>query len=195
VEDDSLVSSRPLQVEVAYVNEPPGSNVDATMPLVSDIDVGVYMRPQRGGQVLIGSVEPECDQLHFLEQADDLKPELTDEWTNLVYRAGLRMPTLQVPNTAAGLTALYDATPDWMPIYDRTALGGLYQMRGTSGNQFKNAPVVGRILSRLVEGCENGHGHDAAPLQLALPNTSESLDLGAFSRLRKGAVSSGTVLG
>jgi len=195
VADDSNISSRPLKVEVAYVREPPGSIMDKTFPVVVDLDVGVYMRPQQGGQLLIGSVEPECDELEFLSAPEDLKEGLTDEWTNLVYRAALRLPGLQVPNTAAGLAALYDTTPDWVPIYDRSALGGFYSMRGTSGNQFKNAPVVGRICAHLVDGCENGYSHDAEPFKLPLTYTSGVLDLGLFSRLRSLEDTSGSVLG
>jgi hypothetical protein len=29
-------------------------------PTFADFDVGVYWRPQVGGQILIGSIEPEC---------------------------------------------------------------------------------------------------------------------------------------
>merc|ERR1712187_834629 len=129
---------------------------DQTLPVLADLDAGVYIRPQQGGQLVVGSVEPECDELHFLDSADALEDGLTEEWNNIVYRAALRLPTLQVPNSAAGLVALYDATPDWVPIYDKTSLGGFYQFRGTSGNQFKNAPVVGKICAALVDGVENG---------------------------------------
>mmetsp|Transcript_96472 Transcript_96472/g.241942 ORF Transcript_96472/g.241942 Transcript_96472/m.241942 type:complete len:478 (+) Transcript_96472:57-1490(+) len=195
VADDSLVSSKPLKVEVAYLQEPPGSCIDDTMPVIADMDVGVYMRPQMGGQLLVGSVEPECDDLHFIESADHLIEGLSDEWTNIVYRAALRLPSLQVPNTASGLAALYDTTPDWSPIYDRSALRGFYCMRGTSGNQFKNAPVAGRICANIVDGCENGHDHDAMPLTLPLQHVAGSINLGLFSRRREGGGTTGTVLG
>merc|ERR1712050_31289 len=170
-------------------------DLDATLPVIADLDAGVYMRPQQGGQLLVGSVEPECDPLHFLATPEDLSKSLTEEWTELVYRACLRIPDLQVPNAASGITAIYDATSDWTPIYDRSALGGFYSMRGTSGNQFKNAPVVGRILATLVAECEGGHDHDASPLQLPLRYAGGALDCGLFSRLRTGANSSGSVLG
>lgn len=195
VEDDTRIHSQPLKVEVAYVNEPPGSNLDETCPVISDIDSGCYYRPQLGGQLLIGSIEPECDELEFLATPEDLNGSLTDEWTNLVYRAALRFPELAVPNTATGLTALYDTTPDWVPIYDRSALGGFYSMRGTSGNQFKNATVAGRICAKLVDGCENGYDHDSQPFSLKLENVQGALNLGLFSRLRSRQDTSNSVLG
>ena len=36
---------------------------------------------------------------------------------------------------------------DWLPIYDRTYLDGLYVAIGTSGNQFKNAAIAAVPLS------------------------------------------------
>ncbi|GAB5469420.1 MAG: hypothetical protein Kilf2KO_24500 [Rhodospirillales bacterium] len=35
---------------------------------------------------------------------------------------------------------LYDASTDWISIYDKSALPGFYMACGTSGNQYKNAP-------------------------------------------------------
>lgn len=196
VEDDSKFSSRPMRVEVAYIAGPPGADVCATLPFTFDIDVGVYMRPHTGGQMVVGSVEPECDELEFINTPEDLRESLSDEWTHHVYRAALRLPELQLPSTASGLAALYDVTPDWMPMYDRTSLGGLYAMRGTSGNQFKNAPVVGQVLAHLVKSCEDeGLQHDVTPLQMKLGHTGETLNLASFSRLRDLAGTTGSVIG
>ena len=89
----------------------------------------------------------------------------------------------------------YDAADDWLPIYDKSALKGLYSMRGTSGNQFKNAPVVGKLIAGIIEATERGHDHDARPVQLELEHTGHTLDTGTWSRLRDGAATSGTVLG
>merc|ERR1719401_3117588 len=50
VADDSKIGSKPLKVEVAYVpcQEPLASQLDKTMPVVTELDTGVYMRPQQG---------------------------------------------------------------------------------------------------------------------------------------------------
>jgi len=90
---------------------------------------------------------------------------------------------------------LYDVTPDWVPIYDRSSLPGFFMAVGTSGNQFKNAPIIGRIMLALVEADEAGRDHDADPVQVPLPHTGRSLDLGAFSRNRPPTATTGTVLG
>jgi sarcosine oxidase subunit beta len=55
---------------------------------------------------------------------------------------------------------------------------------GSSGNQFKNAPVAGHVMAELITACEAGRDHDEDPVAVTLPYTGESLDLGFFSRNR-----------
>ena len=52
------------------------------------------------------------------------------------------------------LAALYDASDDWVPIYDKSSLPGFYMACATSGNQFKNAPLAGQFLRALVDAVE-----------------------------------------
>ena len=54
---------------------------------------------------------------------------------------------------------------------------GFYMAVGTSGNQFKNAPVVGMMMAALVDYVESGNDHDASPLQYPLPNMDFTLDM------------------
>ena len=57
---------------------------------------------------------------------------------------------------------------------------------GTSGNQFKNAPVVGHLMAELIDRVENGHDHDADPVKVrARYNDGIDLDMGFYSRLRE----------
>ena len=56
---------------------------------------------------------------------------------------------------------------------------------GTSGSQFKNAPVVGQLMTKLITEVEAGHDHDTEPIQLDLRYTRRTCDIGVFSRLRK----------
>lgn len=99
-------------------------------------------------------------------------------------RAAQRFPSLAIPNRARGVVALYDVSDDWLPIYDRSDLPGYYMACGTSGNQFKTAPVVGKIMARLIAACEAGHDHDAAPLDMRLERLGVAISLGVFSRRR-----------
>lgn len=71
------------------------------------------------------------------------------------------------------------------PIYDKSDLPGFYMAVGTSGNQYKNAPVVGKMMSTLIEECQNGHEHDLNPIQLHLEHLDRKISLGFYSRLRE----------
>ena len=55
---------------------------------------------------------------------------------------------------------------------------------GTSGNQFKNAPVAGKMMAALVEYGAAGNDHDTAPLSFRLPYLGRDIDVGFYSRKR-----------
>ncbi|CAJ1432118.1 unnamed protein product [Effrenium voratum] len=167
-ENDMAISTRPMRQEVAYVNSPPNVSWgdDGEGLLCTDLDTGIYFRPEVGGKILVGSVEPSCDDPFHIYPSD---PEavypggelasLTDQWTNQVYRLALRVPTLPLPEAGnvQGCAACYDVTEDlghdWVPIYDKSALPGFYMAIGTSGNQFKNAGPAARLMRELIEAC------------------------------------------
>lgn len=196
--DDHTIGQRALRQEVhtapaeSSTVRPDGSPI----PAMLDLDLGTYLRAEGGGQLLIGNAEPECDPLEWLESPDDtdLRPrrELFDI---AVMRAAKRLTGLSVPNRVRGVVGVYDVADDWTPIYDRSSADGFYLAVGTSGNQFKNAPMVGRILAELIEAVEGGSDHDADPVSIELPLTGGRLDLGAFSRRRAASANTGTVMG
>jgi len=187
VDGDFTVSVRPLRQEVHQV--PAGLPSDAE-PVVADLDLGIYTRPAPGGALLVGGTEPACDPLQWLENPDDASPEPTgDVFTAQVTRAARRRPDLAVPNRPRGIVGVYDVTDDWTPIYDRTALDGFYVAIGTSGNQFKNAPVVGRLMAQLIES-------GGTSTEYVGEHTGLRFDLTAFARNRPvNEASTHTVLG
>jgi glycine/D-amino acid oxidase-like deaminating enzyme len=133
----------------------------------------------------VGGTEPECDPLEWVDDPDTFGVRPTAErFRAQVTRAARRLPGLRVPNRPSGVVGLYDVTDDWTPIYDRTSAPGFFVAIGTSGNQFKNAPMVGRLMTALIEAVAGGHDHDREPVMLDLPRTGHSIDLGAYSRLR-----------
>jgi sarcosine oxidase subunit beta len=75
---------------------------------------------------------------------------------------------------------LYDVSDDWIPVYDRTDLPGFYVAIGTSGNQFKNAPVVGDLMTAVIENRD----HDSAPSLMNLDSLDRSINLSFYSRNR-----------
>lgn len=189
------IGTRPLRQEVAHVPMPQSPQGPGLRFVLTDADAGIYMRPEQSGHLLIGSLEPACDDLEYLD-SEDYETSLTEQWTNQVWRAALRFPDLGIPNTAQGFAALYDVSEDWIPVYDRSDIDGYFTAVGTSGNQFKNAPLVGGLMGHLIESVMNGADHDRAPLQFRLPVSGRDVGLAAFSRLRPiNRASSFSVLG
>jgi len=194
ITDDMSIPTRAMRHEVAHIPAPSSFSPDHYRCVVGDGDAGVYMRPEIGDNMLIGSLDPTCDAKDYVS-ADNYNTELTEQWTRQVWRAAQRIPALSIPNTAQGVVGLYDATPDWIPIYDKSSLPGFYMAIGTSGNQFKNAPVIGDLMARLITACEAGHDHDNDPVTFLLPALNRTISLGFFSRHRSvHSKTSGTVL-
>jgi sarcosine oxidase subunit beta len=184
VEGDFGVHTRPMRQEVHHVAAPPAYAGDAAVA-VADLDLGTYLRPAGDGHLLVGGTEPECDPLEWVEDPDavDLRPTAA-RFRAQVTRAARRLPGLGVPSRPSGVVGVYDVTDDWAPIYDRTSEPGFFVAIGTSGNQFKNAPLVGRLMATIVGAVGDGHDHDTDPLDLVLPRTGHTISLAAYSRLR-----------
>lgn len=184
VHDEIRVPTRPLRQEVAHVPQPEGIDFSPDGPIVSDSDIGCYVRPDHGGNILVGSEMPDCDPRIYVEDEIGFDRSHTDQWTNQVWRYALRAPRLPIPHHPSGVVDLYDVTPDWIPIYDRSSLEGFFLAIGTSGNQFKNAFSAARLMAGLIEYCVNGGDHDTRPYTHALPHAGVAIDAGFFSRLR-----------
>ncbi len=178
------MSTRALRHEVAHVKAPAGFNT-ANGIISSDSDIHAYTRPEKGDNLLIGSEDPECDVREWVDDPDNFSLEFSAQWKTLVMRLAQRLPDLGIPDTASGVVALYDVSEDWMPIYDKSDVPGFYMACGTSGNQYKNAPVAGKIMAALVQACEAGHDHDNDPLPFTLEHIDATISLGFFSRNRE----------
>ncbi len=178
------MTTRALRHEVAHVRAPEGFTEEKGI-VYSDSDASVYTRPEKGNNMLIGSEDPKCDEKEWVDDPDSFDHNFSTQWRTMVMRAGQRFPKLGIPDTAKGVVALYDVSEDWMPIYDCADLGGFYMACGTSGNQYKNAPVAGKIMTALIEACESGHDHDKDPVLFKLDNIGQEISLGFFSRNRE----------
>ncbi|MGI9434530.1 MAG: NAD(P)/FAD-dependent oxidoreductase [Geminicoccaceae bacterium] len=181
---DMTITTKPLRQEVAHVPSPPGFDFETQGIVVSDSDIGCYIRPEHGSHILIGSEDPECDEREWVDD-ENFNREFTEQWTHQVHRYAQRVPSLGIPNQTRGVVELYDVTEDWIPIYDKSSLPGFYMACGSSGNQYKNAPIAGKMMAALVDYCENGGDHDNAPLQFRMPYIDRNLDVGFYSRKRE----------
>ena len=193
--DDMSIQTRALRQEVVHVAAPPEFDFESLGFVVSDSDIGCYIRPETGNQILIGSEDPECDPREFVDP-DDYDRNFTDQGTTQAHRFGQRVPTIGIPTSLRGVVDLYDASDDWIPIYDKSQVPGFYMAVGTSGNQFKNAPVAGKLMAALIDYCENGNDHDRKPLTFGLAYIGREINAGFYSRKRPiNAESSFSVLG
>ena len=194
VGQDFTISVKPMRQEVHQINTPmnllPG-------PIVGDLDLGTYMRSTPTGSTLIGGTEPECDRLDWVDDVEAVNLNRTKElFEAQVTRAARRFPALKIPNSPSGIAGIYDVAADWTPIYDRTELDGFFVAIGTSGNQFKNAPMVGKLMTELVDAVRAGRDHDVDPVKVRAKRTGNEINLGAFSRKRLfNADNTGTVMG
>ena len=184
VEEGMNIKTRALRVEVCHVPSPAGFDYERDGTLISDGDIGCYSRPEVGNHILIGSEDPECDAREWVHP-DDFDRGFTEQWTTQAMRQGQRIEELRIPNKPQGVVDLYDVSTDWIPIYDKTDLAGYYMAVGTSGNQYKNAPVVGVLMSELIEKVEAGQDHDRDPVKFSMKHTGRLCDVGFYSRLRE----------
>ncbi|MTI02565.1 FAD-binding oxidoreductase [Roseibium sp. RKSG952] len=182
--DDMTIETRPLRQEVVHVPAPDGFDFEQDGTIVSDSDIACYCRPEHGNHILIGSEDPECDPHQWCEDDVNYNHDFTDQWTTQAMRYAQRVPSLGIPSKTRGVVDLYDASTDWIPIYDKSSLPGFYMACGTSGNQYKNAPIAGKMMTSLIDYCEGGADHDADPLQFELPYIKRSINVGFYSRKR-----------
>jgi sarcosine oxidase subunit beta len=195
VYDSMRMKTRALRHEVHHVPSPVGFDFEANGFSLADDDTGVYYRPEVGNHILIGSADPACDEKQWVHPDEFDRTISQDQWDAQVLRAARRFPELGQPHTKRGVVDLYDVSDDWLPIYDRTDLDGFYVAIGTSGNQYKNAGVVGYAMAQLIDAVEAGHDHDEKPLVVSGHYTGRPLELGFFSRNREAAATSMSVHG
>jgi len=192
------LETRPLRREVhALANPVFGKGEGEGLPIVGDLDGGIYFRPESGGRdLIVGTTDPDCDPPEWLDDPDDYEQGLTEAYRQRhCLRLMKRFPDVRL-GPARGVASLYDVTVrDWYPIADRTDLPGYYVCIGTSGSSFKTAPVLGQLMAEIVEATEAGRDVDGDPIQLDLPRAGITVDTRFLSRLRGEISTTGTVIG
>ena len=192
------LETRPLVREVHALDNPlSGTPQGQTLPIVGDLDAGIYFRPESGDRALIvGTTDPPCDELEWTDDPDTARTILSERYRERqCLRAMRRFPDLRL-GPMKGVVSLYDVTvQDWYPIADKTDRPGYYVCIGTSGSSFKTAPVLGSLMAEIVAASEEGRDVDAEPIQLELPRTGLTVDTSFLSRNRRTLESSDTVIG
>ena len=186
VEKEMNIKTRALRHEVHHVPSPEGYDFEKDGFHTSDGDNSIYFRPETGNTILIGSEDPLCDPKEWISDPDNYNQQVTEsQWKAQVYRCARRIPELKIPSRTSGVVDLYDVSDDWLPIYDKSALKGFYMAIGSSGNQFKNAPVAGHCMAELIDACEKGQEHDSDPVKVKSVYTGLELNMGFYSRNRE----------
>lgn len=192
------LETRPLVREVHALDNPlRGTPRGQTLPIVGDLDAGIYFRPESADRALIvGTTDPPCDELEWTDDPDTARTNLSQRYRERqCLRAMRRFPELTL-GPMRGVVSLYDVTvQDWYPIVDKTDRAGYYVCIGTSGSSFKTAPVLGALMAEIVTTSEAGRDVDAEPIQLELPRIGHTVDTGFLSRRRGALESSDTVIG
>ena len=192
------LETRPLRREVHVLSNPLyGERRGDSLPVVGDLDGGVYFRPESGGRdIVVGSTDPACDTRDFVDDPDDFGDNITDLYhERQTLRLMQRFPAV-LQGRPRGIASLYDVTVrDWYPIADRTDLPGYYVCIGTSGSCFKTAPVLGSLMGEVIERGENGYDTDRDPVLLDLPRIGVSVNARFLSRRRGEMQTTATVIG
>jgi len=192
--EDMKITTKALRHEVHFIKAASNGFDRVDDPVWADSDVGVYGHSENGVQVLIGSEDPECDPKVYVDPDSFYAGNggygqdnqvTTEQYKAQTYRFTKRWPDLSIPNKPTGVVDLYDQTEDWLPLYDKSCLDGYYMSVGTSGNQYKNAPIVAKMMVELIEYCENGGDHDKEPLSFKCAHSDTNIMLVTFSRLRE----------
>ena len=180
---DMTIGTKALKQEVVHVPSPV-SDYDNLGMVTSDSDISCYTRPEKGNFILIGSEDPECDTREWVDP-DGYDENFSEQWRIQAMRCAQRIPELGIPSAMRGVVSLYDVTDDWIPIYDCSSVPGFYMAVGTSGNQYKNAPVVGVLMAELISSVESGSNHDEDPVTFRMKYTNRECNIGLFSRKRE----------
>ncbi|WP_169337936.1 NAD(P)/FAD-dependent oxidoreductase [Propionicicella superfundia] len=184
VGSDFAIRTTPVREELHHVPLPDSMALARTGIHLVDSDLGTNFRTD-GKALLIGSNGAACDPPQILSDPDEFAVDPSRAlWEQSVLRVAKRLPGLPVPRQRQGVAGVYDVSDDWIPIYDRTDLGGFYVAIGTSGHEFKTAPVTGDLLVGMILHGLDGHDQDTDPYQYVAPNTGRVIDTATFSRRR-----------
>ena len=117
-------------------------------PVWADLLTGWYFKPERNTGMMVGSLADTADDVDPDNHATTLTFEEIEEYSG---GALTRFPVLEEGAAQGGWAGLYDVTPDWQPVIDRTPhVEGFFCAVGMSGHGFKIAPAIGQAVAELV---------------------------------------------
>ncbi|MGQ0847960.1 MAG: NAD(P)/FAD-dependent oxidoreductase [Actinomycetota bacterium] len=123
------------------------------LPITLDGTSGIYLRPDLGRRVLIGSVLA-SDEEEVVDDPDDFRqtpdPDFRDEKMAAFHH---RVPQLDPRGSVPGIAGLYTINrEDVHPVLGPTELDRFWVANGFSGHGFKLAPAIGSMIAVAYTG-------------------------------------------
>lgn len=146
------VPVEPCRAQLGVFARPEGRR--GRHPVVLDFVHASYFRPETGGLMLVGVIDP--SEAEDVVDPDDY-PEHPDEGYELLVgeRWIRRCPEMEAAEPRRGYAGLYAITPDWHPVIDEVPSGsGHFLCTGFSGHGFKLGPAVGLMTAQMILGEE-----------------------------------------
>ena len=102
LEGTMAIGTRPMRQEVHHVPSPVGPDGRVLECMVGDDDTGIYFRPEAGGMIAVGSLEPSCDEQEWLDSTDGYQRSVTKAgWERQTLRLARRIPDPADPQPPA----------------------------------------------------------------------------------------------
>lgn len=118
-----------------------------------DFTALVYARPETGGLMLFGSLDPQLG--NTVVGSADIPGSLPSYsvLADTAERLAQRVPSCTQWQLKGGWFGIIDVTPDYHAILDEVPPGsGHWVTAGFSGHGFKIAPAVGRLVAQMIAG-------------------------------------------
>jgi glycine/D-amino acid oxidase-like deaminating enzyme len=117
-------------------------------PVTGDLANEVYLRPETGGLILVGSTRDTI--VPGDPDAYEDRPS-RDHTAEVVARLARLMPGAASAAITGGWSGMYEVSPDWNPIMGTApAVAGLHYAVGFSGHGFKLSPVIGILMAEQI---------------------------------------------
>ena len=121
-------------------------------PLTIDLDTGLYFRPEREGQALVGGHFGDTDPT---QDPGGYDKTMDFDWATTALENASGWTDHFGPKTTVkrGWAGLYAVTPDHHPVIEEV-LPGLVVAAGFSGHGFQHAPATGQLVAEIVHDGE-----------------------------------------
>jgi sarcosine oxidase subunit beta len=121
------------------------------LPTISDIDRGLYAKPESGGHFIAGGAER--DEQQPIDPDTGLQGVDATYLQNLREELGARLPGLADVSVTGTWSGIITTTPDWHHIVGvPDEFENFYNVLGPSGHGFKEGPAFAESIAQSILG-------------------------------------------